>query len=280
MRAGPPGERTTDATGVRHGPKRWANRRKTSSIKYLDPTLDIVFKLMLVREPALLRDMIQAVLGPLVPIDALTVLNPGIEKELPSDKGIVLDALRATRRARQTRTVGPLLEGSNRRRTGSPCARGSDYEHGPSKETSRPYPANSSQWSWCVSSPIASGLMDCRAPSQSSPRSHGIEATAELAPRRRSSPRVPQSTNFAPVRQISLRADPRTLLTSPPRRVALKTSHFDRFPCEDPLFSPSRRYSGGLSEADLGHQHTNPGPPPILLLLARTPTRWPLPTVT
>ncbi|MGC4068584.1 MAG: Rpn family recombination-promoting nuclease/putative transposase [Polyangiaceae bacterium] len=59
--------------------------------RYLNPTLDVVFKMLLLKEPALLRDMIQAVLGLDVPIGVIEVLNPDVEKELPSDKGIVLD---------------------------------------------------------------------------------------------------------------------------------------------------------------------------------------------
>ncbi len=55
----------------------------------LDPTLDLVFKLLLTRKPALLRDMLEAILGKT--IRTLTVLNPGIPGELSRDKAIILD---------------------------------------------------------------------------------------------------------------------------------------------------------------------------------------------
>jgi predicted transposase/invertase (TIGR01784 family) len=58
-------------------------------VQRLDPTLDLVFKLLLTREPALLRDMLEGILER--PIRALNVLNPGILGEQASDKGIVLD---------------------------------------------------------------------------------------------------------------------------------------------------------------------------------------------
>jgi predicted transposase/invertase (TIGR01784 family) len=56
----------------------------------LDPTLDVVFKLLLTRNPELLRDMIESVLG-CEPITEVTVLNPEIPREFPADKSIVLD---------------------------------------------------------------------------------------------------------------------------------------------------------------------------------------------
>ena len=40
-------------------------------VKYLDPTLDIIFKLLLVRTPELLRDMLEAVLGTETPIESV-----------------------------------------------------------------------------------------------------------------------------------------------------------------------------------------------------------------
>jgi predicted transposase/invertase (TIGR01784 family) len=60
-----------------------------SSVQLLDPTLDLVFKLLLTREPALLCDMLQGILEK--PIRAVTVLNPGILGEQASGKGIALD---------------------------------------------------------------------------------------------------------------------------------------------------------------------------------------------
>jgi predicted transposase/invertase (TIGR01784 family) len=61
------------------------------SFKLLDPTLDIVFKLLLLRDQALLRDMIEAVLNLPAPLQELKVLNPEIPKDFPADKAIVLD---------------------------------------------------------------------------------------------------------------------------------------------------------------------------------------------
>jgi len=58
-------------------------------MKRLDPKLDLVFKLLLTRNQALLIDMLQGILAR--PIEELTVLNPGIPGELASDKEIVLD---------------------------------------------------------------------------------------------------------------------------------------------------------------------------------------------
>jgi predicted transposase/invertase (TIGR01784 family) len=55
----------------------------------LDPTLDLVFKLLLTRTPELLVDMLEAVLAR--PIASITILNPGILGELASDKQVVLD---------------------------------------------------------------------------------------------------------------------------------------------------------------------------------------------
>jgi len=61
------------------------------AIELLDPTLDITFKLLLLRNQDLLRDMIEAVLDPPVPLSDLIVLNPEIPKDFPGDKAIVLD---------------------------------------------------------------------------------------------------------------------------------------------------------------------------------------------
>lgn len=59
------------------------------TVQRLDPKNDIVFKLLLTRELALLRDMLEAILGR--PVRDATVLNPGIPGELPRDKQIALD---------------------------------------------------------------------------------------------------------------------------------------------------------------------------------------------
>jgi predicted transposase/invertase (TIGR01784 family) len=61
------------------------------TVKFLDPTLDIVFKMLLLRNQALLRDMIEAVLNLAEPIQDLVVLNPEIPKDFPADKGVALD---------------------------------------------------------------------------------------------------------------------------------------------------------------------------------------------
>ncbi|MEX1369429.1 MAG: Rpn family recombination-promoting nuclease/putative transposase [Nannocystaceae bacterium] len=55
----------------------------------LDPTLDLVFKLLLTRKPELLRNMLEGILA--APIAELTILNPDLPGELTSDKEIVLD---------------------------------------------------------------------------------------------------------------------------------------------------------------------------------------------
>jgi len=55
----------------------------------LDPTIDVVFKLLLTRNKRLLRSVIESVLG--VQIRSLTVLNPDVERDLATDKGSVLD---------------------------------------------------------------------------------------------------------------------------------------------------------------------------------------------
>jgi predicted transposase/invertase (TIGR01784 family) len=60
-------------------------------VKFLDPTLDIVFKLLLRDNPELLRDMIQAVLDLEAPLESVEILNPEIPKSFPNNKGIALD---------------------------------------------------------------------------------------------------------------------------------------------------------------------------------------------
>jgi predicted transposase/invertase (TIGR01784 family) len=71
-------------------PNRGRNR-SIVPVKYLDPTLDIVFKLLLLSTPELLRDMIEAVLDLATPIESVQVLNPEIPRDFPGDKGIALD---------------------------------------------------------------------------------------------------------------------------------------------------------------------------------------------
>jgi PD-(D/E)XK nuclease family transposase len=55
----------------------------------LDPTLDIVFKLLLLRERALLVDMVQCILRR--PVHGLTVLDDSIYGELAGDKKVEFD---------------------------------------------------------------------------------------------------------------------------------------------------------------------------------------------
>jgi predicted transposase/invertase (TIGR01784 family) len=61
------------------------------STKLLDPTLDIIFKLLLLRNQELLRDMIESVLNLPLPIQDLEVQNPEIPTDFPGDKSVVLD---------------------------------------------------------------------------------------------------------------------------------------------------------------------------------------------
>jgi predicted transposase/invertase (TIGR01784 family) len=58
-------------------------------VELLDPTLDVVFKLLLTREEALLRDMLEGILGRT--IHALSVLDADIPGEIVGDKAVVLD---------------------------------------------------------------------------------------------------------------------------------------------------------------------------------------------
>lgn len=55
----------------------------------LDPTLDLVFKLLLTREPALLRDMLEGILAR--PIRAITLVDPNILGEQAGNKRVIFD---------------------------------------------------------------------------------------------------------------------------------------------------------------------------------------------
>jgi predicted transposase/invertase (TIGR01784 family) len=55
----------------------------------LDPKLDIVFRLMLVRKPELLRHMLEGILQR--PIDSLEILDRDLPGDLPADKDVELD---------------------------------------------------------------------------------------------------------------------------------------------------------------------------------------------
>ena len=57
----------------------------------IDPTLDVVFKMLLLRDESLLRSMIEAVLGLPAPLSSVTVLNPELPSHLPEHHGVVLD---------------------------------------------------------------------------------------------------------------------------------------------------------------------------------------------
>ncbi len=63
------------------------------AVACLDPTLDVVFKLLFTRERVLLRDMLQGVLAR--PIHDLDILNPQLFGERAGDRGVLFD-IRAT----------------------------------------------------------------------------------------------------------------------------------------------------------------------------------------
>jgi len=62
-------------------------------MKLLDPKLDVVFKLLFahVNNRDILVALLTAVLRPVAPIDTVDVLNPEVPKDLPADRGAVLD---------------------------------------------------------------------------------------------------------------------------------------------------------------------------------------------
>jgi len=55
----------------------------------LDPTLDLVFKLLLTRKPELLQDMLEGILAK--PIASISILDADIPGDLVGDKEIILD---------------------------------------------------------------------------------------------------------------------------------------------------------------------------------------------
>lgn len=59
--------------------------------KTLDPKLDVVFKLMFVRRPALLVPLVESVLHLDTPVVSATVVNPDLPKDHIDQKGAVLD---------------------------------------------------------------------------------------------------------------------------------------------------------------------------------------------
>jgi len=58
-------------------------------VSLLDPTLDLVFKLLLVRKPVLLRDMLQGVLAR--PVEVAQLVNPEILGEQVGDRKVIFD---------------------------------------------------------------------------------------------------------------------------------------------------------------------------------------------
>ncbi len=60
-----------------------------SCLVLLDPTIDVVFKMLLLREPALLRDMLQGILAQ--PIGGFDVINPEIHGARVRDRRVIFD---------------------------------------------------------------------------------------------------------------------------------------------------------------------------------------------
>lgn len=60
-------------------------------MKLLSPTLDVVFKMLLLSDERLLRSMIESVLRLPAPLAAVAVLNPEIPSHMPEHHGVVLD---------------------------------------------------------------------------------------------------------------------------------------------------------------------------------------------
>jgi len=100
----------------------------------LDPTLDVVFKLMLCREPALLRDMLECTLAR--PVVSAGILNPSLLGDRVRDKQVHLDvrtALDDGSRAdlemqrRSVRSLVPRLLIYGARDYAAQLVRGEDY---------------------------------------------------------------------------------------------------------------------------------------------------------
>jgi hypothetical protein len=66
-------------------------RTASPELEFLNPTLDVVFRMLLLRNQPLLHSMLEAVLGE--PIHSFTVQDREIPGEAPPDKAIVLDLL-------------------------------------------------------------------------------------------------------------------------------------------------------------------------------------------
>ncbi len=60
-----------------------------SSVSLLDPTLDLVFKLLLVRNRVLLRDMLQGILAG--PVEVAQIVNPEVLGERVGDRKVIFD---------------------------------------------------------------------------------------------------------------------------------------------------------------------------------------------
>ena len=70
--------------------------------KFLDPTLDVVFKIIFADEKnkALLISLLTSVMKPALPIREVEILNPEIPKDFSDDKGVILDIHLKTGRSR------------------------------------------------------------------------------------------------------------------------------------------------------------------------------------
>lgn len=60
-------------------------------MRLINPTLDVVFKMLLLADQRLLRSMIEAVFGLREPLADVTVLNPEMPGVSHEDHGVVLD---------------------------------------------------------------------------------------------------------------------------------------------------------------------------------------------
>lgn len=102
----------------------------------LDPQLDVVFRLLLLRHPTLLRSMIEGVLGE--PIAGFTVLDRELPSDAPAGKAIVVDILveladgrriNVEMQVRVRPELRPRLAFYAARNLSQQLARGGNYEH-------------------------------------------------------------------------------------------------------------------------------------------------------
>jgi predicted transposase/invertase (TIGR01784 family) len=101
---------------------------------FLDPTNDVVFEMLVLRNPPLLHSMLEAVLGE--QIQSFTVLDREIPGDAPPDKAIVLDVLvvlhdgrrvNVEMQVRATREIKPRLVYYAARNFVEQLSRGDDY---------------------------------------------------------------------------------------------------------------------------------------------------------